>query len=709
MINLIKDLQKSVSACGQVDIAKSLRVYNQELAQVSSGIEGKIGTIKEKMTGILSSEMVTNFEQIFTKTIEPTELLTAKLKEVESQLRACGETAKANKIKEYMQETQKKTINVDTSINELRADIEKCFGTNAVNDFNKKLNEADKKVKNVSKSSNFGSNLKTALGIGTVALGIRKAVGFLKEATTESIDFVETQNLFNVSMRKTVDQYGNLDREASKYYTKAMSFQEKLSEKLKINIEESMEYQALFNAMSKSMGIGDEPSYKISENFTKLGYDLSSLYNIDPENAMQKLRAGLSGQTKPLRDLGLDITQQSLEPLLDELGIERSTKQLSQAEKMIARYIVVLRQASLAHGDFAKTMDSPANQLRIFNAQITAFKRNMGNLWQGLLGNILPYVNAIMMVINELLKMVAKLFGFEVSDQNVNISAGIGADDLADDLGTATEKAKEFNKQIMGWDNIHNITLPDKTSGGSGGASVGGIDQRLLDAMKEYDNMMDKVKSKATDIKNQIMKWLGFTGDANKDMKILKGWLDKIKTVVKVILALYIGSKLLKLIGYIRTLTGVIRGTVVPTTSFQNGLALVGKGVSNLKTYLKLGIEQFRLYRNAGDGVTKSLAKTGKEMFNLIPNTVKVAGGIAGLVGTSVLAYKSMEDLSRGTIGVTEGMLKLAGSVVGATASGALLGATIGSIVPRNRNSSRCYYRWTTWSFSFWNFSNVRI
>ena len=80
MINLIKDLQKSVSACGQVDIAKSLRVYNQELAQVSSGIEGKIGTIKEKMTGILSSEMVTNFEQIFTKTVEPTELLTAKLK-----------------------------------------------------------------------------------------------------------------------------------------------------------------------------------------------------------------------------------------------------------------------------------------------------------------------------------------------------------------------------------------------------------------------------------------------------------------------------------------------------------------------------------------------------------------------------------------------------------------------------------------------------
>ena len=71
----------------------------------------------------------------------------------------------------------------------------------------------------------------------------------------------------------------------------------------------------------------------------------------------------------------------------------------------------------------------------------------MGNLWQGLLGGVLPYINGIMMVINELLKMVAKLFGFKVSDQTVNLSANIGADDLADDLGTASGKAKELKNQ----------------------------------------------------------------------------------------------------------------------------------------------------------------------------------------------------------------------------------------------------------------------
>ena len=608
-------------------------------------------------------------------TVDPNKFIadymkTSSLKEMQNDL---------NKNKETINQVKQTTKQATT-------ELEKMSNVNT-NNLNKELDKTDKKIKqitNTSSKSNFGQSLKTALGIGTVALGIRKAVGFFKEATTESIDFVETQNLFNVSMGKTVDQYGNLDRESSKYYTKAMAFQEKLSDKLKINIEESMEYQALFNAMSKSMRIGDEPSYKISENFTKLGYDLSSLYNIDPENAMQKLRAGLSGQTKPLRDLGLDITQQSLEPLLDELGIERSTKKLSQAEKMIARYIVVLRQASLAHGDFAKTMDSPANQLRIFNAQLTAFKRNIGNLWQGLLGNIIPYVNAIMMVINELLKMVAKLFGFKIESQN--ISAGIGADDLADDLGTASGKAKELKKQLMGFDEINNITLPDKASGGSG-ASVGGIDQRLLDAMKEYDNMMDKVKSKATDIRDKIMEWLGFTkkvnpltGEITWELGQGNTNLKKILNIAKLLVGLYVGAKLLKLIGYVRTLKGVLVGTVAPTTSFQNGLALVGTGLKNTGTWLKIGADQFKAYIKSGENVGIALAKTGQGMLDLIPKTVRVAGGIAGLVASCGLAYSSMQDLSNGSIGTGEAIAKLTGSIAGATASGAMLGSVFGPV-----------------------------
>lgn len=531
--------------------------------------------------------------------------------------------------------------------------------------------------KQIQKSSGFSKTLKGIAGIGTAVVTGRKMIRTLQGMTEESVNFVETSNLFSVSMGKGLQSLNG-------YYEKAVRFQNELQEKLGVNIAESMNYQALFNSMSKSMGISAKYSYILSENFTKLGYDLASLYNIDPENAMQKLRAGLAGQTKPLRDLGLDITQQSLQPIVDELGINRSIKNMSQAEKMILRYIAVLKQAQIAQGDFANTMDSPANQLRIFNAQVIAFKRNMGNLWQGFLGGILPYVNAVMMVINELLKMVAKLFGFKVSDQKVNLSANIGADDLASDLGTASGKAKELKNQLMGFDEINNISLPSSSGGGSGGVS-GGIDQRLLDAMKEYDNLMDKVKDKSTKIRDKIMQWLGFTkkinpltGEISWEYTGMSKQAKTILGILKAIVGLYIGTKLLKFIGWLNTLRKVLLGTQEATTSFQVGLALLGKRARTTWTVLKLGVEQIKIYMKNGDGFFKALGKTNSAMLSLIPNTVKVTGGIAGLTVSTYSAFSSMKKLGEGSAKTGETIGKLSLSVAGATASGALLGSTFG-------------------------------
>jgi hypothetical protein len=555
---------------------------------------------------------------------------------------------------------------------------------NAIKDLKSQLDKIGKntgipKLNNqIKQSSGFSKTLKGIAGIGTAVVTGRKMIKTLQGMTDESVKFVETANLFSVSMGKGLQGL-------NQYYERAVKFQNELEEKLGVNIEESMNYQALFNSMSKSMGISAKYAYILSENFTKLGYDLSSLYNIDPENAMQKLRAGLAGQTKPLRDLGLDITQQSLQPIADSLGIERSVKNMSQAEKMVLRYIAVLKQAQIAQGDFANTMESPANQLRIFNAQVVAFKRNMGNLWQGLLGGVLPYVNAIMMVINELLKMIAKLFGFKVSDQKVNLSANIGADDLASDLGTASGKAKELKNQLMGFDEINNITLPSSSGGGSGGISGGGIDQRLLDAMKEYDNLMGKVKNKATDIRDKIMKWLGFTkkinpltGEISWEYTGMSKQAKTILGILKTICALYIGAKILKLIGWLNTLRKVLLGTKVATTSFQTGLASLGKGFRGVATAGKTLTTNFKYYKALGATTGQAFSEAGKDMLNLIPTTVKVAGGIAGLVGSCGLAYKSMKDLSKGTSNTNEAFLKLSGGIAGATGSGALIGSVFG-------------------------------
>ena len=464
--------------------------------------------------------------------------------------------------------------------------------------------------------------IKKTISFGAIYASVKKGLGALREMTDEAVNYTETVNLFNVSFGKGIEGL-------NQYYEQALDFQERLEEKLGINIEESMRYQALFNSMTKSMGLSANYAYTLSENMTQLGYDLASLYNIDPTSAMTKLRAGLAGQTEPLRELGLDITEQSLKPVAESLGIDRSIRNMSQAEKAALRYIAVLRQATIAQGDFARTMDSPANQLRIFNAQVTAFKRNMGNLWQGILGGILPYVNAVMMVINELLKMVAKLFGFEVASQPVNISANIGADDLSSDLGDASKNAKELKNQLMGFDEINNISLDNKSSGSSSDSNGVGIDKRLLDAIDDYDNLMDSVSNKATEIRDKMLAWLGFKRNDDGTWKLKEGLtnFEKILDIVKTI-GVAIGTwKISSTITNILKNLGILKGKQNFQIAFGLTLALTGimaqwQGTSHLL---------------AGD----------VDLFTILETLLGTAGGTFGIV--SILkATKLGKTLSLG-------------------------------------------------------------
>lgn len=511
----------------------------------------------------------------------------------------------------YQEQTLENQVLVDVTealqgINQLKSGIEglktlldSFSKSNGMSNFNKE-------------TTSLGEAIKKTINFSAIYLSARQAFNTLKNMNEEAVNYTETVNLFNVSFGKGLDGL-------NQYYEKALDFQERLEEKLGVNIEESMRYQALFNSMSKSMGLSANYAYTLSENMTKLGYDLASLYNIDTESAMTKLRAGLAGQTEPLRELGLDITEQSLKPILQELNITdsdgelRSIRNMSQAEKTILRYIAVLKQATIAQGDFANTMDSPANQLRIFNAQVTAFKRNMGNLWQGFLGGILPYINAIMMVVNELLKMTAQLFGFEVSEQSVNISASIGADDLANDLGTASGKAKELKNQLMGFDEINNITLDKDSSSSSGDSSGVGIDQRLLDALDGYNNRMDEISNTAAGIRDKMLEWLGFKRNDDGTWKLKEGLtnFEKILDIAKLI--------------------GVAIGTWKISSTITNLFKNLGilKGKQNFQIAFGLTLALTGIYAQYKG--TKHLLNGDIDLFTILETLLGTAGGTFGI------------------------------------------------------------------------------
>lgn len=517
--------------------------------------------------------------------------------------------------------------------------------------------------------------------------GIKNAV---VDMTKEAVEFTETQNLFEVSMGKNMEGL-------NQYYERAVQFQDKLTEKLSANMEESMRYQALFNAMTKSMGVASDKAYILSENLVKMGYDLSSLYNIDPKAAMTKLRAGLTGQTKPLREIGIDITQTTLQSVADSLDLGVEVANLSQAEKVLLRYLAVLKQSSVAHGDFARTLSSPANQIRIFNAQITILKRNVGSLGSAILYNIMPYVNAVIMVINKLVQALARLFGVDITsftsgfanvsaytediaDDVGGISDGVGG--IAGGLGKAAKKAKEFVRQLMGFDEINNIDLPDDTTsgstggggaGGGGGGLGAGINKKLLDAIGEYDNLMDKVRSKANDIRDRMLEWLGITEDLRGNLHW--SWSDmddgakKLAIGLGSIVGLKLGTKLIGLIGSLSNLKGILMGTTAATTPFQKGLVAIKNLVS--KVTGKVG-ELFGAFKGALGGSSGAVALS----------IGTIVGGLATFVSGAKDAKKSADDLDGSVKGLDKGMDEL-GSAFGKTITGGIaVGATLGSVIP---------------------------
>ncbi len=392
--------------------------------------------------------------------------------------------------------------------------------------------------KSVNKASQGISKLTKMLSIGAMVVGTKKIATTVKDNLEEAMECSEALNLFNVVFKNVekngVTAFSNIGKEA-------IRFQNKLGEAFGTSSTQTLTYQALYQSMAENMGISDDKAGIMSETTVKLINDLSSLYNKSEESVANALSSGIyAGQVRPLRTYGIDLTQNSLQPVLDSLGIDRAVGSLSQAEKQILRYVAVVRQSGVAHADWASTIESPSNQLKILGNQAKEAKIAVSSLFIGTFAKVLPYANAFLMVVKEVSKAIATMFGIKLEDYNSGIASTEDSFvDLEDSVDGAIGKVKELKRQTLGFDELHTINK-DSGSGGSSGTSVsGGIDQRLLDAIKGYDNGMDSVKMKATEIRDKIMEWLGFT----KEIDELTGevrfkFTDTDSTLYKVVEAL---------------------------------------------------------------------------------------------------------------------------------------------------------------------------
>ena len=329
---------------------------------------------------------------------------------------------------------------------------------------------------------------------------MRGAVNAIASWITESNKYIEDLNLFTASL-------GDYADEAKKYA-------EQVGEVMGIDPAEWMRNQGIFNTIIKGFGVASDRAYLMSKNLTQLGYDISSFYNISYEDAFTKLQSGIAGELEPLRRLGYDLSIARLQQEAYTLGIEKKVSAMTQAEKSELRYYAIMTQVTTAQGDMARTLNAPANQLRVLQAQVIQCARALGNIFIPVLNAVLPYAIALAKVLRMVADAIASFFGFKLPEVDYsslsNGASAVGdlagnADDASDGLGKASKAAKKLKNNLLGIDELNIISPDNDDSSGSGsgaGAGLGGGGLGI--ELPSYDFLGDLVSSKVEDIVRMI-------------------------------------------------------------------------------------------------------------------------------------------------------------------------------------------------------------
>lgn len=476
----ITRLTNALTALSQVGNVKISSSIANQLTAINTALAGLKWTDGDKLTSLANglhplselgkANMTTFINQLskLPKVIE--DLEAADIDKFTQQM-----TALAAAMKPFADEMQK----VSNGFSAFPSKIQKLITST------EKYNASARKA--TSTTGKFTSGLK-ALNVAAVAITFRKIGHFIAQAVTESNKYQEDLNLFTVAL--------------GQYAAEAQNYAEKVSDVMGIDPAQWLRNQGVFNTLLTGFGDTAERAQLMSQNLTQLGYDISSFFNISIEDAMQKLQSGISGELEPLRRLGYDLSQARLEQTALNLGIKESVANMTQAEKAELRYYAIMTQVTTAQGDMARTLEAPANQLRILQAQLTQAARAIGNIFIPALNAILPYAIAVVQVIREIANALANLAGFKLTDvdySGVN-SAAVGAGSLADNLDDAAGAAKKLKQYTAGFDEL-NVFAPNTGSGsGAGAGGAGGFDFDL----PTYDFLGDAVQTRIGEIKKMI-------------------------------------------------------------------------------------------------------------------------------------------------------------------------------------------------------------
>lgn len=354
----------------------------------------------------------------------------------------------------------------DDSIGKVRLDLE----TNA-DPFRRQLDGI---------AGNSVSMVKNAFrGLGKFVAGafaVKTLVNFGKASIDLASDLAEVQNVVDVVFGSSAETINNFSKTAITQYG--------LSELA------AKRYSSTMGAMLKSMGLSQDAVLGMSQSITGLAGDMASFYNLNADDAFNKIRSGISGETEPLKQLGINMSVANMEAFALSQGITKSYKSMTQSEQALLRYNYLLSTTADAQGDFARTSDSWANQTRILSEQWKSFSATLGSIFIPILTPVVRMLNSLiskLQIAAAYLKAFVEAVTGVKAESNSAASGMTGIADSATEAGDATvEAAKKASKALAGFDKLNVLSSSgDEGSGGGSGGSGGSVPEFELPSMAD--------------------------------------------------------------------------------------------------------------------------------------------------------------------------------------------------------------------------------
>lgn len=380
--------------------------------------------------------------------------------------------------------------------------LEVIIAANA-DQFRKELSDVNNRLGGINKGTTAVSGSFTKMGsvIKTVATGVViAAIGKMVRSTTKfAMEAIESENLVGVV-------FGNMTGDIT-------AWSNELSGALGMNAYNLRRNAGVFYNIADALGVTSDNALKLSKGMVSLAGDMASFYNITDDEAMVKLRAGITGETEPLKQLGIVVTENTIKDTAYRHGIAQTGAELSNSQKVLARYMTIMEQTATAQGDLARTISSPTNQLRILKSRIQELATQIGAIFIPVLNAVLPYIQAFIVLIMRAVKAVSAFLGIAGIKAKGIENIGDGMYDMGEGAGVAAQGVKALKKELMGlaaFDEMTVLKAPDSESGSGGGVGGGGggfSDFELPEydmGLKGIQNQVDEIIAKFDVLKKYL-------------------------------------------------------------------------------------------------------------------------------------------------------------------------------------------------------------